>query len=49
MRAVLQRVSRASVDVDAPCVGRIVHGWLVSLGVAQGDTEDDAAWMADRS
>ena len=48
MRAVLQRVSRASVEVDGACVGRIGRGWLVLLGVAQGDTEADAAWMADK-
>jgi len=48
MRAVLQRVSRASVDVDATCVGRIGRGWLVLLGVAQGDTEEDADWLAEK-
>ncbi len=48
MRAVLQRVSRASVKVADVCVGRIEHGWLVLLGVAHGDTEDDNAWMADK-
>ncbi len=48
MRAVLQRVTRASVEVDGTCVGRIERGWLILLGVAQGDTEEDAAWMADK-
>jgi D-aminoacyl-tRNA deacylase len=48
MRAVLQRVSRASVDVEGACVGRIGRGWLVLLGVAQGDTEQDAGWMAEK-
>lgn len=48
MRAVLQRVSRASVDIEGTCVGRIDKGWLVLLGVAQGDTEADAVWMADK-
>jgi D-tyrosyl-tRNA(Tyr) deacylase len=48
MRTVLQRVSRASVEVDGSCVGRIERGWLVLLGVGQGDTEEDAAWMADK-
>ena len=48
MRAVLQRVARASVDVDGTCVGRIERGWLILLGVAQGDTEEDAAWMAEK-
>ncbi len=48
MRAVLQKVRRASVEVDEVCVGRIDRGWLVLLGVAQGDTEEDNAWMADK-
>jgi D-tyrosyl-tRNA(Tyr) deacylase len=48
MRAVLQRVSRASVEVDATCVGRVERGWLVLLGVARGDTEADASWIADK-
>jgi D-tyrosyl-tRNA(Tyr) deacylase len=48
MRAVLQRVSRASVDVDGSCVGRIERGWLVLLGVAQDDTDDDVVWTADK-
>ena len=48
MRAVLQRVTRASVRVDGECVGRIERGWLILLGVAQGDTEEDAAWLADK-
>jgi D-aminoacyl-tRNA deacylase len=48
MRAVLQRVSRASVAVDGTCVGRIERGWLVLLGVAQGDTQEDAGWVAEK-
>jgi D-tyrosyl-tRNA(Tyr) deacylase len=48
MRAILQRVSRASVDVAGKCVGRIERGWLVLLGVADGDRDTDAAWLADK-
>lgn len=48
MRAVLQRVTRASVDVNGERVGEIGKGWLVLLGVAQGDTDDDAARLADK-
>lgn len=48
MRAVVQRVSRASVEVDGACVGRIGRGWLVLLGVAQDDLDQDAAWLADK-
>ncbi len=48
MRAVLQRVSRASVEVDGACVGRVDRGWLVLLGVARGDGDQDAAWIAEK-
>src|SRR3954454_21825573 len=48
MRAVIQRVDRASVTVDGACVGQIGLGWLVLLGVARGDTEADAAWLAEK-
>ncbi len=48
MRAVLQRVSRSSVEVEGACVGRIDHGWLVLLGVERGDADPDAVWIADK-
>jgi D-tyrosyl-tRNA(Tyr) deacylase len=48
MRAVLQRVSRASVEVGGEVVGRIGPGWLVLLGVAQGDGDEDAVRLADK-
>lgn len=48
MRAVLQRVSRSSVEVDGACVGQIGRGWLVLLGVERGDTEADADWTAEK-
>ena len=48
MRAVLQRVTRASVVVDGAEVGRIGTGWLVLLGVARTDVDADADWMADK-
>jgi D-tyrosyl-tRNA(Tyr) deacylase len=48
MRAVLQRVSRASVEVEGEIVGKIGVGWLVLLGVARGDNDDDASWMAEK-
>jgi D-aminoacyl-tRNA deacylase len=48
MRAVLQRVARASVEVGGECVGRIGMGWLVLLGVARGDTDSDADWLAEK-
>ena len=48
MRAVVQRVSRASVSVDGQVVGRIGSGLLVLLGVAVGDTDQDGESLAER-
>lgn len=42
MIAVLQRVKRASVDVEGETVGKCTHGLCVLLGVAKEDTEEDA-------
>jgi D-tyrosyl-tRNA(Tyr) deacylase len=49
MRAVLQRVSRASVTVAGEAVGQIGRGILVLLGVEPDDTDDDARQLADRT
>src|SRR5579872_7475003 len=46
MRAVLQRVTRASVEVDGQVVGEIGAGILVLLGVAKPDTAADAELLA---
>ena len=48
MRAVVQRVSQASVAVDGETIGSIGTGMLVLLGVSNSDTEDDAAKLADK-
>jgi D-tyrosyl-tRNA(Tyr) deacylase len=48
MRAVLQRVSQASVVVDGETVGQIGHGWLVLLGVGHADTPATASALADK-
>jgi len=48
MRAVLQRVSRASVEVEETLVGQIGLGWLVLLGVARGDLDEDADRLAEK-
>jgi D-tyrosyl-tRNA(Tyr) deacylase len=48
MRALVQRVSRASVAVDGEPVAAIGAGLLVLLGVAVGDGERDADWLADK-
>src|SRR3989338_1952094 len=46
MRTVLQRVSRAQVEVDSRVVGKIDKGILILLGVGKGDTIADAAYLA---
>ena len=48
MRAVVQRVRRAKVTVDDRVIGEIGIGLLVYLGVAESDTQDDAAYLADK-
>jgi D-aminoacyl-tRNA deacylase len=48
MRAVIQRVSRASVKVENELIGAIEQGLLVLLGVGEGDTEDDVHQLADK-
>ncbi|HTX45712.1 MAG TPA: D-aminoacyl-tRNA deacylase [Solirubrobacteraceae bacterium] len=48
MRALIQRVSRASVSVDGSVVSAIGPGLLVLLGVAHADTESEADWLADK-
>ena len=42
MRAVIQRVSSAQVDIDGETVGSIGHGLLILLGVGHGDGEEQA-------
>lgn len=46
MRAVVQRVSSASVSIAATTKAQIGPGLLVLLGVAGGDTTEDVAWLA---
>lgn len=48
MRAVVQRVTEASVTVAGKTVGTIENGFMVLLGVEQGDTEKDALYLADK-
>ena len=48
MKVILQRVSRASVTVDNAVVGAIGQGFLVLLGVAQGDDEKEAEVLANK-
>jgi D-tyrosyl-tRNA(Tyr) deacylase len=49
MRAVVQRVSTASVTVDGEIVGEIGPGLLVLLAAGEGDTENEARWLAHKT
>ena len=48
MRAVVQRVTEASVAIDGAVVGRIGEGFLVLLGVGPSDDEAAVQWLADK-
>src|SRR3990172_3684369 len=48
MRAVIQRVQEARVEVDGEVIGKIGQGFLVLLGVRKDDTEEDVRYLADK-
>jgi len=48
MRAVVQRVLRATVAVEGDVIGEIGRGLLVLVGVAGDDAEEDLAWLAGK-
>jgi D-tyrosyl-tRNA(Tyr) deacylase len=48
MRAVIQRVSKASVTVEGKLVGAIDRGVMILLGVTYGDGEEQARWLANK-
>ena len=48
VRAVIQRVSEASVIVDERVVGEIQRGFMVLLGVAEDDSQQDVIWIAGK-
>lgn len=48
MRAVVQRVTSAAVEVDDEVIGRIGAGAVVLVGVAPTDTQAEARWLADK-
>jgi D-tyrosyl-tRNA(Tyr) deacylase len=48
MKALVQRVSRASVSVNDKIVGKIGQGLVVFLGVVQGDSKEDASYLANK-
>ena len=48
MRAVVQRVTRASVTVDGKIIGEIGNGLVVLLGIARDDAEKDASYLVEK-
>lgn len=48
MRALIQRVSQASVTVEAKITASIGHGLLVLLGIEDADTDDDIQWLSKK-
>lgn len=48
MRCVVQRVSRASVTVEGKITGQVEKGYMVLVGVEQGDAEQDVRYCADK-
>jgi D-tyrosyl-tRNA(Tyr) deacylase len=48
MRAVIQRVTRASVTIDQSVYSRIGHGLLVLLGIEDTDNEEDIQWLSGK-
>lgn len=48
MRAVIQRVSRASVTVDHEIISSIEKGLLVFLGIEDADTKEDIEWLSNK-
>ncbi len=48
MRVLLQRIAEAEVLVAEKCVGSAKRGYLLLFGVMQGDTEEEARWLAEK-
>lgn len=48
MRAIIQRVSEASVSIDGKVTARIGHGLLVLLGIVEGDDQEDIEWLVGK-
>ncbi|MBR6736713.1 MAG: D-tyrosyl-tRNA(Tyr) deacylase [Oscillospiraceae bacterium] len=49
MRALLQRVKKASVTVDGKVIGSVGEGYLILLGVREGDTVAEARFLAQKT
>ena len=49
MRAILTRVTSASVTIDGECVGKIGKGFLILLGIGPNDTEKECRYLAEKA
>jgi len=48
MKAVIQRVSNASITIDSNIVAQIESGLLILLGIEDADTQDDIVWLSNK-
>jgi D-tyrosyl-tRNA(Tyr) deacylase len=48
MRAVIQRVTKASVTVEGKVTGHIMEGLMVLLGIEDADTDEDVQWLSGK-
>jgi D-tyrosyl-tRNA(Tyr) deacylase len=48
MRAVIQRVSKASCSIEGVISGEITHGFMVLLGIEDSDSDEDLTWLAQK-
>ncbi|MBP2833726.1 D-tyrosyl-tRNA(Tyr) deacylase [Aquimarina sp. U1-2] len=48
MRAVIQRVSKASVSVERKIIANIQHGLLILIGIENKDTSEDSIWLSSK-
>ena len=48
MRVVIQRVNKASVEVNNCLISEIGHGLLILLGIEENDTNDDIEWLSNK-
>lgn len=48
MRAVIQRVTSATVEIEGKIVGKINNGFMVLLGIKSEDTSKEALWLANK-
>ena len=48
MRVVIQRVSHASVTIEGVCKSEIKEAFMISVGIEEADTQEDADWLCKK-